>query len=308
MPACLSARSSTQRIEASSSTSQTFRVFAEFIAVERKEDAEHGAAGPAVELDQAVVPADEVLCDSEPESGAALPPRHERIENGVLELRGHAWAVVLDLDAGDDAIAAAADARVGERARAQHDSSSRADGLDRVTPEVQQRLDQLVTVEPQARQARVVVALDGHTVRRLRRKQVPHVLHQLVNVHRLLARRLARTEQGIDQRSKAIGLADDHGRVLVQRRVLQLALEELGGAAQAAERILDLVRELPDHRAASAELGEQRVFAEYSLMLRDVGEFHDHAARMAGLLEGRHRHVERAGRSGGPGFEWKFPA
>src|SRR5512139_2936571 len=82
-PACLSARSSTQRIEASSSTIQTSSALAEFMVVERQEDGEYGAAGPAVELDQAVMTTDEVLRDGEPEAGAALAACDQRIEHGV---------------------------------------------------------------------------------------------------------------------------------------------------------------------------------------------------------------------------------
>ena len=58
MPACLSARSSTQRIEASSSTSQTSSGFAELMVLEREQEGEYGPSGTAVELDQAVVAAD----------------------------------------------------------------------------------------------------------------------------------------------------------------------------------------------------------------------------------------------------------
>ena len=67
-----------------------------------------------------------------------------------------------------------------------------------------------------------------------------------------------------------VGLADDDARVLAQRRIEQLALEQLRGAAQAAERVLDLVRELADHEPAAAELREQRVLAGQAPVLGDV--------------------------------------
>ena len=184
----------------------------------------------------------------------------------------------------------------------------RADGLDRVAPEVEQRLYHLVAVEPQARQARVVVALDRHARRRFGREQVTDVLDELVNVDRFLAWRLAGTEQRVHQRREPVRLADDDGRVLVQRRVLQLALEQLGGTAQPTERVLDLVRELPDHRAASAELGEQRVLAQDALVLRDVRQLDDHAAGPSGLVERGDGHVEHARRSAGACLERQFAA
>ena len=75
MPPCLSARSSTQRIEASSSTTQTLSMFAEPVVVEGQQDREDGASGPTLELDQAVVAADQVLRYGEAKAGAARARR-----------------------------------------------------------------------------------------------------------------------------------------------------------------------------------------------------------------------------------------
>ena len=166
-------------------------------------------------------------------------------------------------------------------------------------PEVQQRLDDLVPVEPHARQARIVVALDLHAGRRLGREQVPDVLHDLVDVDRLLVRRLPRAEQRVDERREPVRLGDDHRRVFVQRRVLELPLEQLRRAAQAAERILDLVRQLPDHRAAAAELRQQVVLARDALVVRRVGQLDEHAAGAAGLSNGVT--VTSSTRGGAPG-------
>src|SRR5688500_19330904 len=69
IPPWRSARSSTQRIEASSSTSQTLRGFSE-MDMEGQQDRELGQTGTTLELDQAVVTADQVLCDGEAESRA----------------------------------------------------------------------------------------------------------------------------------------------------------------------------------------------------------------------------------------------
>src|SRR5215470_15961645 len=62
MPLWLRARSSTQRMEASSSTSQTLRDLV-VIGGNRQQDREYGASRFAVELDEPAVPRDEVLRD-----------------------------------------------------------------------------------------------------------------------------------------------------------------------------------------------------------------------------------------------------
>ena len=65
-----------------------------------------------------------------------------------------------------------------------------------------------------------------------------------------------------------------------RRRVQQLALEQLRRAAQAAERIFDLVRQLPHHEAAAAQLREQGVLAGQAPVLGDVLDFQQQAAAL----------------------------
>ena len=65
-----------------------------------------------------------------------------------------------------------------------------------------------------------------------------------------------------------------------KRRIEQFALEQLRGAAQAAERIFDLVRELPDHQPAAAELRQQRVLAGQAPVLGDVFDFQQQPAAL----------------------------
>ena len=76
----------------------------------------------------------------------------------------------------------------------------------------------------------------------------------------------------VDQRREPVGFADDDAGVFAQVLV-QFALEQLRGAAQAAERILDLVRELPNHLAAAVESRDELVLARDALPLRGVGDF-----------------------------------
>src|SRR5690606_6264995 len=120
MPPWHSARSSTQRMEASTSTSQTSSGFDVFCSMESQQDRAGGQTGGALELDQPVVATDQVLRDGEAEPGAARAPGDERIEQGHSQVLGYAGAVVLELHAGDQAMARRPDAHVRQRPRAQY--------------------------------------------------------------------------------------------------------------------------------------------------------------------------------------------
>src|SRR5882672_12528954 len=103
-------------------------------------------------------------------------------------------------------------------------------------------------IERNRRQARIVVAVDDDTRAGFAAQQVIDVLAELVKIESLAARRASGAEHGIDEIRETVRLADDDVRVFAQRRVFQLPLQELRRAAQAAERILDLVSELPNHQ------------------------------------------------------------
>jgi hypothetical protein len=64
-----------------------------------------------------------------------------------------------------------------------------------------------------------------------------------VDVERLHVRQAAGREQAVHERLQAVGLLHDHLRELALLRVAQLALEQLRRAADAAQRVLDLVGE-----------------------------------------------------------------
>ena len=58
----------------------------------------------------------------------------------------------------------------------------------------------------------------------------------------------------------------------VQLRALELPLEQLRRAAQAAQRVLDLVREIADQPAAGLGLIEQPLFARDAQLLVQLDE------------------------------------
>ena len=99
-------------------------------------------------------------------------------------------------------------------------------------------------------------------------------------------------------RGQAVRLADDDLRVFLQRGALQLALEQLGGAAQAAERVFDLVGELADHQAAAVEARDQIVLARDALPLGGVGQLEEEVSAGDLAFERCDGDVERAGLAG----------
>ena len=152
------------------------------------------------------------------------------------------------------------------------DAAAFAHGQQRIARDVQQRLDDLVGVDFGIRQGRIVVALHQHAGARFAAQQPVHVLAHLVHVDQRLLRRPRRADHRVDQRREPVGLADDDAGVFAQVFV-QLAFQQLRGAAQAAERILDLVRQLANHLAARIEARHQLVLARDALALRGVGDF-----------------------------------
>ena len=119
------------------------------------------------------------------------------------------------------------------------------------------------------------------------------MLADLVHVQRGLGRGARRPGHRVDQRGEPVGLADDELRVFLQARRGQLALEQLRRAAQPAERVLDLVRELAHHQAAAVQARQQVVLARDALALRGVGEL-EQQLRAGEPAEGGDGDVQRA--------------
>src|ERR1043165_9159625 len=125
MPPWRSARSSTQRMEASSSTSQTLRGFTGVVCnMEWQQNSKCGLTRPALEFDQAVVTTHQVLRHCQTKSSTVGSPRDERIKQSVSQVLGHTWPVVFELHAGDEAMTLRADIHIGERASAQHQAAA----------------------------------------------------------------------------------------------------------------------------------------------------------------------------------------
>ena len=82
--------------------------------------------------------------------------------------------------------------------------------------------------------------------------------------------------------------------------VRQLALQQLRRAAQAAQRILDLVRQLPQHHAAAVQPRQHVVLARDALPRRGVGELQQQvrAGDLAFQRRDGHIHDARFARRG----------
>ena len=140
-------------------------------------------------------------------------------------------------------------------------SHALAERLRGVARDVEHGLDHLLLVASERGQASVVVAPDrsrsgNSAMIRLRtRSSTSWILTR----HEL--RQPVRRQQPVHQRLQAVGFLDDHLRVFVQPGALELAFEQLRGAADAAQRILDLVREIADQLAVGLALVEHALFA-----------------------------------------------
>ena len=98
-------------------------------------------------------------------------------------------------------------------------------------------------------------------------------------VRRYVGSRLRR-QQAVDERLQAVGLADDHLRVLGRAAARSSSrFEELRRAADAAQRVLDLVREAADQVAVRLLLLEQPLLARDLQLLVDVAELDAAASR-----------------------------
>lgn len=152
-----------------------------------------------------------------------------------------------------------------------------SDGLQGVTRDIEDGLHHLIAVDTDDRQARIVIAHESHTRRRLRHDELGHVLGQLVRTDHLLPPHAARAQHAIDERGETVRLGNDDLGVALQLAARELALEQLRGTAHAAERILDLVRELPNDLLRQALTRHEATFADDLALARMVVQLDQHA-------------------------------
>src|ERR671931_1048679 len=108
---------------------------------------------------------------------------------------------------------------------ARAEADLRSTGLRGIARDVEDRLDELLAVAEQRRNARVVIALD--VAAEFGDHQAPHPLEHFMDAHRLDARRPMRREHAVHETLQAIGFLDDHLRVFTQIRLVELSLQKL---------------------------------------------------------------------------------
>jgi len=87
--------------------------------------------------------------------------------------------------------------------------------------------------------------------------QVSHPFQQGVNICLRHFGQSVRPQHVVHQRLQTIRFIDDDLGVLMQRRIPQLTLQQLGGAPQATQRVFYLVGHTPDQIPGCLMLGQQ---------------------------------------------------
>ena len=115
----------------------------------------------------------------------------------------------------------------------------------------------------QFRQAQVVIALDEQTFGQLCQHHAAHSFQYLMDIERTEMGRVLRREQFFHQRTQAICFLNDDLGVFAQSRFFQFVLQQLRSTAYAAQRVLDLVRQVAQQHAIGLCLVQHLFFARH---------------------------------------------
>lgn len=167
-------------------------------------------------------------------------------------------------------MALVANREVGNGATLKRDRAVALERRGSIPDQVEQRLNDLVAIEVNEWQARIIVPVEGNLLLVFRLDNSDDVLNQFVNVHRPLIGWTTRAEQCIDEPGQPVGLADYNIGVLGQLTALELPGEQLCSTTNSAERVLYFVRELTNHLSTCAVLNQQCVFAADFVAPRNI--------------------------------------
>jgi len=133
----------------------------------------------------------------------------------------------------------------------------------------------LVAVEIDKRQTRIVIAMNGQLFLVLCLNDAHDVFEELMNIDRLFFWWATRSQKSVNKTGKSVCFADNDIRVLTQLGVVELALQQLRGTTNAAERVLNFVCKLSNHLSTCAMLYQQRVFTADLVAARYIGHFYE---------------------------------
>src|SRR5574343_670552 len=207
--------SKTQRMERSSSTIQTGFIFGWLILLSewpyRKQDSglfygqtqgENRVAGPAGALDTAMMVLDEVLGDGQPQAATTFAAGNQRVEHALADFVRNTRAVVDHLDFNGQPVAFLGQGHLAQGTRPENDLAIAIHRLCRVTGNVEYRLNELLTIANQLRQARILIAMHRQRARKLGTQQAAHALQDFMDIHRRRQHRPMRRQQALHQRSE----------------------------------------------------------------------------------------------------------
>ncbi len=172
--------------------------------------------------------ADDVLGNGQAQPGTVGAATDHGIEEGVLQFRRDARAVVDDFHPRHQAMAHMADGELAQGAAAQGDAAQaqlvlRTDCLHGVTHDVEDGLDHLLAVDQDVRQAWVVIAHQSDATLAFGLDQAADPLQHFVDVGHGQRRQLVRAEHAVHQVTQAVGFFDDHVGVVAQAFLGQFA-------------------------------------------------------------------------------------
>src|SRR6478609_6945773 len=178
-----SAFSSTKRIDWSSSTIQIgfMQLLVAWLLGQRYQYLEIGPSRDAVALDHAVMLLHKSLRKRQSQACPAIPARHQRVKNAVLDRVRHARSIVNDMQFQCQSIPLLVEDDLTRDAGLEGDAriargTPLGQRLRRVVDDVERGLDQLLAVATELRDGRVEVALDVQVARKLRQDHRPHAL------------------------------------------------------------------------------------------------------------------------------------
>ncbi len=115
--------------------------------------------------------------------------------------------------------------------------------LHGIARDIERSLDQLLGVGAYFGQTGIVVAPQRYAGR-FGQDQAANPFQGFMDIHRTKTGHTMRRQQALHQRLQAVGFLDDDLRVFAQGFARQLVLQQLRRAADAAERVLDFMREV----------------------------------------------------------------